>query len=123
MGSTCISADPATRIPTTKIAESSTERMQDAQEQVSEEQIIGMLREHDGVATADLCRRCALSSATFLQEQGEVRRHDRLGRSAAVDVAQEEREAGEAPGRGDVGQRRAERPRVKKTSDARPQAW
>ena len=32
----------------------------------SEEQIIGMLREHEaGVATADLCRRYGLSSATF----------------------------------------------------------
>jgi len=32
----------------------------------SEEQIIGMLREHEvGVATVDLCRKYGLSSATF----------------------------------------------------------
>ncbi len=32
----------------------------------SEEQIIGIIREHDaGVATADLCRRHGLSEATF----------------------------------------------------------
>ncbi len=32
----------------------------------SEEQIIGILREHEaGVATADLCRKYGLSSATF----------------------------------------------------------
>ena len=32
----------------------------------SEEQIIGMLREHEAeVATADLCRKYGLSSATF----------------------------------------------------------
>jgi putative transposase len=32
----------------------------------SEEQIIGMLREHEaGVATADLCRKYGLSAATF----------------------------------------------------------
>jgi putative transposase len=32
---------------------------------ISEEQIIGMLREHEaGVATADLCRKYGLSSAT-----------------------------------------------------------
>lgn len=32
----------------------------------SEEQIIGMLREHDaGVSTTDLCRKYGISSATF----------------------------------------------------------
>ena len=32
----------------------------------SDEQIIGMLREHEaGVSTADLCRKYGLSSATF----------------------------------------------------------
>lgn len=38
----------------------------------SEEQIMGMLREHEaGVATADLCRKYGLSSATFYKHKAK----------------------------------------------------
>jgi putative transposase len=42
----------------------------------SEEQIIAILREQEGgVATAEICRRHGVSSATILQMEGEISRH------------------------------------------------
>ncbi len=42
----------------------------------TEEQIIGILKQHEaGVKTADLCREHGISAATFYWLEVEVRRH------------------------------------------------
>lgn len=41
----------------------------------SEEQITGILREQEaGAATADVCRKHGISSATFYKVEGQIRR-------------------------------------------------
>jgi len=49
----------------------------------TEEQIVGVLREHDaGAQTPELCRRHGTSPQTLYRWKGEVRRHERVGRAA-----------------------------------------
>ena len=53
--------------------------------QVSDEQIIGILKEAEaGAVVADLCRRHGMSSATCLSLEGQVRRHGGVRREAAA---------------------------------------
>ena len=50
----------------------------------SVEQVIGILKEQEaGAATADVCRRHGISSATFLQVESEVWRAGGIRRTAA----------------------------------------
>ena len=50
----------------------------------SEEQIIGILREHEaGSPTADVCRKHGVSSATFYKWKAKVRRSRRVRCQAA----------------------------------------
>ena len=72
----------------------------------TEEQIIAILREQEaGSPTADVCRKHGISSGDVLQVEGEVRRPGRVGRQAAEGARGREREAEEAAGRDDAGQR------------------
>ena len=53
----------------------------------TEEQIIGVLREQEaGLKTADLCRKHAISEATSLSVEGQVRR-PRCARGRAAEDA------------------------------------
>ena len=71
-----------------------------------EEQIIAILREQEaGSPTADVCRKHGISSGDVLQVEGEVRRPRRVGCQAAEGAGGREREAEEAAGRDDAGQR------------------
>ena len=57
----------------------------------TEEQIIGILREHEaGVKTADVCRKHGISSATFFKMEVEVRRDGRVGCAEAEDTLEDE---------------------------------
>ena len=59
----------------------------------SEEQIIGILREQEaGMATAEVCRKHGISQRDVLQLEGEVRRHERVGREAAAAAGGRERQ-------------------------------
>jgi putative transposase len=50
----------------------------------TEEQIIGILKEHQaGLSAAELCRKHGVSDATFLQMAGQVWRHGGVGGQAA----------------------------------------
>ena len=50
----------------------------------SEEQIIGILHEHDaGARCADLCRKHGMSEGTFLHLEEQVRRDDGVGCEAS----------------------------------------
>ena len=81
----------------------------------SEEQIVGMLREQEaGVSTKELCRKHGISDATFLQVQGQVRRHDGVGCPAASYAGDRDCQAEEASGRTDAGQCGAEGSGLKK---------
>ena len=72
----------------------------------TEEQIIGMLKEQEaGAATADVCRKHGISSATFYKVQGEVWRDGRVGCAPAEDPRGRERPPQEAAGRTDARQR------------------
>lgn len=71
----------------------------------SEEQIIGILREHEaGRPTAEVCRKHGISEANVLQVEVEVRRHGRVGRQAAEGARGREREAEKAARRDDARQ-------------------
>ena len=53
----------------------------------TEEQIIGVLREQEaGLKTADLCRKHAISEATSLSLEGQVRWPRRVGSQTAADA-------------------------------------
>lgn len=63
----------------------------------SDEQIIGILKEHQaGLSATELCRKYGVSDATFLQVALEVRRHGCVGGEAAEEPRGGERQA-EAP--------------------------
>src|ERR1700736_3142845 len=65
----------------------------------TEEQIIAILREQEaGAATADVCRKHGIGSATFYKWKGEVWRAGSLGRQAVEGTGGREREAEEAAG-------------------------
>ena len=50
----------------------------------TEEQIIGILQEHEaGAKCADLCRKHGMSEGTYLSLEGEVFRDDGVGGQAA----------------------------------------
>ena len=60
----------------------------------SEEQIIGILKEHEaGVSVADLCRKQGVSNASILQMEGQVRLAGGLGGQAAEDAGGREHAA------------------------------
>ena len=81
----------------------------------TEEQIIGILKEHEaGMKTADLCRKHGISEATLLQVEGQVRRAGRVRSPAAEGAGGRERQAEEAAGRCHARQRDAEGSRCKK---------
>ena len=45
----------------------------------TEEQIIGVLKEHElGAKTAEVCRKHGISEATLLQMEEQIRRHGRI---------------------------------------------
>ena len=85
----------------------------------SEEQVIAILREHEGgVPTAEVCRRHGISSATFYKWKAkfggmEVSDARRL-KALEEENAKLKHEAQEAVGRTDAGQRDVERRRIKK---------
>ena len=88
----------------------------------TEEQIIGILREQEaGVATAEVCRRHGVSSATLLQMEGQVRRARCVGGSAAEGARGRECTAQADAGGRDAGQRGAEGPAGKKV--VTPAGW
>lgn len=69
------------------------------QSRFKEEQIIGILREHEaGVKTADLCRKHGISIATFFQVEGQVRGPGRVRGPSAEVADRRERQAEEAAG-------------------------
>jgi putative transposase len=58
----------------------------------TEEQIIGVLREHEaGVKTADLCRKHGISDATFYSWNAKYGGADGLGRGAIACAGDENR--------------------------------
>lgn len=72
----------------------------------TEEQIIGVLREHEaGVKTADVCRKHGISSATFFKWEVEVWRAGSLRRAPAEGPGRREPQAEEAAGRSNARQR------------------
>ena len=76
----------------------------------SQEQIIAILREQEaGMATAEVCRRHGISSATVLRLEVEVRRARGVGGQAPEDARGREPQAEEAVGRADARQRHAQR--------------
>jgi HTH-like domain/Transposase len=75
----------------------------------TEEQIIAVLREQEaGVPTAEVCRKHGVSSAAFLQMEGEVRRTGPIGGQAAEGAGGGERPAETDAGRSHARQCRAE---------------
>ena len=65
----------------------------------SEEQIIGVLKEHQaGLSAAQLGRKHGVSEPTFYKVHLKVWRHRRIGREAAEGARGGERRAEEAPG-------------------------
>jgi putative transposase len=86
----------------------------------TEDQIIGVLKEHEaGAKTADLARKHGVSEATLYNWKAkyggmQVRRHGCLRGQTAEAARGRERQAEEAFGRADVGCRRASRASVKK---------
>jgi hypothetical protein len=81
----------------------------------TEDQIIGVLKEHEaGAKTADLARRHGRLGSDALQLKGQVRRHGCLRGQTAEAARGRERQTEEAFGRADVGCRRASRASVKK---------
>ena len=74
----------------------------------TEDQIIGVLREHEaGVKTAELCRKHGISDATFTTGS-RIRRDDRVGSGAVADAGGREPAAEEAAGGVDAGRVDAE---------------
>ena len=74
----------------------------------TEEQIIGVLREHEaGMQIADVCRKHGISPATFYRWKAKFGGLEVRGASASG-VGGRERAAEEAAGRGNAGQRDAE---------------
>ena len=81
----------------------------------SEEQIIGILKEHQaGMPAAELCRKHGISDATFYTWRSEVRRDGGVGRPQAEGPRGGEPEAEEAAGRVDAGRGDAPRGARKK---------
>jgi putative transposase len=81
----------------------------------NEEQIIGILREQEaGTATAQVCRKHGISSATFYKWKAKYGGLDVSRRAPLEGVGGREPAAEEAVGRGDVGQRDVEGRRLKK---------
>ena len=81
----------------------------------TEEQIIGILREQEaGVKTADVCRKHGISGATFYKWKAKFGGMDVSEAPPASRAGGRERQAEEASGRGDAGQRDAEGHRRKK---------
>jgi putative transposase len=82
---------------------------------LTEEQIIGVLKEHEaGAKTADLARKHGVSEATLYKLEGQVRRHGGLRGQTAEATRGREREAEEAFGRADAQRGRASRASRKK---------
>ena len=80
----------------------------------TEDQIIGVLKEHEaGAKTGDLARKHGVGSDA-LQLEGQVRRDGCLRGQTAEAARGRERQTEEAFGRADVGRRRASRASVKK---------
>jgi Transposase len=83
------------------------EDQHEAQSLYAEEQIIGILKEHEaGVSVADLCRKHGVSDASIYK----VRRHGGLGGQAAEDAGGREHAAKGVTGRHHAGQCGFERP-------------
>ncbi len=77
----------------------------------TEGQIIGMIKEQEaGMPTAEVFRRHDLSTATFLQTEGQVRRHGRVRGHQAQGAGGRERQAQAPVGGHHAGQCRLERP-------------
>ena len=75
----------------------------------TEEQIIGVLREQEaGMKLTELVPQARHIGTDILRVEGEVRRHERLGRKATEAAGGRKRQAEEAAGRSDAGQRDAE---------------
>ena len=65
----------------------------------TEEQIIGILKEHEaGVSVADLCRKHGVSDASIYKWKAKFRRDGRLGGQAAAVAGGREHEAEAAAG-------------------------
>ena len=74
-----------------------------------EEQIIGILREQEaGAATAEVCRKHGISSATFYKWKAKFGGLEVSDAKRLKHAGGREREAEEAAGRDDAGQRDAE---------------
>lgn len=70
---------------------------------LTEEQIIGILQEHEaGAKCADLCRKHGMSEGTCLSLESEVFRDDSVGGRAAEGAGGRECQAEEAVGRADA---------------------
>jgi hypothetical protein len=81
----------------------------------TEEQIIGILKEHDlGAKTADLCRKHGISEATFYNWKSKFGWHGCVGSQAAEAAPGREWQAEKAAGRCHARQRRPEGSAVKK---------
>ena len=71
----------------------------------TEEQIIRIVREREaGAATADVCRKHGISSATFYKWKAK---YGGVGRQTAEGAGRRERQTEEVVGRGDAGRENA----------------